>query len=65
MPLKSVRLKGEKMFGLFKKGPESEDDGLDCDSVTAHYEGEVESPEYITDTLRYPERDEQGHPYHL
>ena len=53
------------MFGLFKKGPEAEDDGLDYDSVTTHYEGEVMSPEYITETLRYPERDEQGHPYHL
>ena len=25
------------MFGLFKKGPEAEDDGLDYDSVTTHF----------------------------
>jgi len=53
------------MFGLFKKGPEAKDDGLDYDSVTVHYEGEVMSPDYIADTLSNPESDEQGYPYHM
>ena len=53
------------MFGLFKKGPEAEDDGLDYDSVTVHYEGEVMSPDYIADTLSHPESDVQGYPYHM
>ena len=53
------------MFGLFKKGPEAEDDGLDDDNVTVYYEGEVMSPDYIADTLNNPESDVQGYPYHM
>ena len=53
------------MFGLFKKGPATKDDGLDYDKVTVHYEGEVLSADYIADTLSHPENDVQGYPYHL
>jgi hypothetical protein len=39
------------MFGLFKKGHDADNDGLDYDSVTVHYNGAVLSPDYIADTL--------------
>ena len=53
------------MFGLFKKGSEADNDGLDYDSVTVHYDGEVLSPDYIADTLSKPESAEQSYPYHM
>ena len=53
------------MFGLFKKGPEADNAGLDYDSVTVHYDGEVLSPDYIADTLSKPESAEQSYPYHM
>ena len=52
------------MFGIFKKGPEAEDDGYDPDQVTVHYEGEVLSPDYAADTLNRDEINDQSYPYH-
>ncbi len=53
------------MFGLFKKGHDADNDGLDYDSVTVHYNGAVLSPDYIADTLSKPESAEQSYPYHM
>jgi len=53
------------MFGLFKKASEAENDGLDYDSVTVHYEGAVMSPDYIADTLSNPESASQLYPFHM
>ena len=52
------------MFGMFKKGSESEADGCDPDQVTVHYEGGVVSPDYIAETLNREDINEQGYPYH-
>tara|TARA_B100000780_G_C20975067_1_gene389430 strand:- start:375 stop:701 length:327 start_codon:yes stop_codon:yes gene_type:complete len=52
------------MFGLFKKGPEADNDGLDYESIITHYEGEVLSPDYVSETLSKPDAKEQSYPFH-
>ena len=52
------------MFGLFKKGSDTEDDGYDPDQVTVHYEGEVMSPDYEAETLNRDDINDQSYPYH-
>jgi hypothetical protein len=52
------------MFGMFKKGSESEADGYDPDQVTVHYEGGVVSPDYTAETLNREDINDQGYPYH-
>ena len=52
------------MFGMFKKGSESEADGYDPDQVTVNYEGGVVSPDYTAETLNREDINDQGYPYH-
>ena len=53
------------MFGLFKKGSDTEDDGYDPDQVTAHYEGGVMSADYAAETLNRSDINTQSYPYHM
>ncbi len=53
------------MFGLFKKGSNTEGAGYDPDRVTVHYEGEVMSPDYVAETLDRNDINDQSYPYHL
>ena len=53
------------MFGLFKKGSNTEGDGYDPDRVTVHYEGEVMSPEYAAETLNRNDINDQSYPHHM
>jgi hypothetical protein len=53
------------MFGLFKKGSDTEDDKYESVGVTTHYEGGVISADYAAETLDRSDINEQSYPYHM